>query len=130
MVSDPISDFLARIKNAHDRKQESISLPATKIIVAVAEILKEEGFIVDYSVEDLKPQKKLNVDLKYVNGMPAINGLKRISKPGVRRYYGYREIKPVKHGLGVSIFSTPKGVISGKQAVKEKIGGEYLCYVY
>lgn len=105
-------------------------MPATKMIVAIASILKAEGFIADYRVEEAKPQSELVVDLKYVNGVPAISQMVRVSKPGVRKYRGYREIKPVRRGLGLSIFSTPMGIVSGKEAVKSKIGGEYICYVY
>lgn len=130
MVNDPISDFLTRIRNAQLRKKESIELPSTKMIEKIAEILKSEGFIEDYKVTETEPQATLSVDLKYVNDVPAIREVVRVSKPGVRKYRGYREIKPVKNGLGISIFSTPKGVVTGKKAVQDKIGGEYLCYVY
>jgi small subunit ribosomal protein S8 len=130
MISDPIADFLTRIRNAQARKKDSVSMPATKMIVAIASILKAEGFIADYRVEEAKPQSELVVDLKYVNGVPAISQMVRVSKPGVRKYRGYREIKPVRRGLGLSIFSTPMGIVSGKEAVKSKIGGEYICYVY
>lgn len=130
MITDPIADFLTRIRNAQARKKDSVSMPATKMIVAIASILKAEGFIADYRVEEAKPQSELVVDLKYVNGVPAISQMVRVSKPGVRKYRGYREIKPVRRGLGLSIFSTPMGIVSGKEAVKSKIGGEYICYVY
>lgn len=130
MITDPISDFLARIRNAQQRSKETIELPSTKIVAAIAEILKSEGFVTDYKVIDEKPQSKLEVTLKYVNGVPAIREMVRVSKPGVRKYRGYKDIKPIKNGLGISIFSTPQGVVSGKDAVKSKIGGEYICYVY
>ncbi len=130
MVTDPIGDLLTRIRNAQDRRQEVVIMPTTKLIVSIAEILKKEGFIVNYKVEDKEPQGELQIQLKYVNGTPAIRELKRISKPGVRRYRGYRTIKTIKNGLGISIFSTPMGVISGEEAVKNKVGGEYLCFIY
>ena len=130
MVSDTISDFLARIRNAQERKQETITLPSSKMLVSLAEILKEEGFIKGFSVTEQEPQNVLNVELKYVNGIPAITGLNRVSKPGIRKYYGYKNIKPVRHGIGIAIFSTPVGIITGKEAVKQKIGGEYLCFIY
>lgn len=130
MITDPIGDLLTRIRNAQERRQDVVSMPSTKMIVAIAEILKSEGFIEGYEVVEVEPQNELKIQLKYVNGVPAIRELKRISKPGIRRYRGYRTIKSIKNGLGVSIFSTPMGVISGEDAVKNKVGGEYLCYVY
>lgn len=130
MVSDPIADFLTRIRNAQLRKQESIRLPSTKMLVALSDILKKEGFIVDYKVEEAQPQNELVVTLKYVNDTPVIRELVRVSKPGIRKYLGYKNIKSIKKGLGLAIFSTPIGVISGKQAIENKVGGEYLCYIY
>lgn len=105
-------------------------MPSTKMIVSIAEILKREGFLLDYHVEEAKPQSELVVELKYVNGIPAITEVVRVSKPGVRKYRGYRDIKPVKKGLGLSIFSTPMGIVTGSEAFKNKVGGEYICYVY
>lgn len=130
MVSDPIADFLTRIRNAQMRKHETISLPSTKILEAIASILKIEGFISEYSIEEKAPQNEITVTLKYVNEVPAIRELVRVSKPGVRKYFGYKDIKPVMNGLGVGIYSTPKGVMKGEEAFKNKVGGEYLCYVY
>lgn len=130
MITDPIADFLTRIRNAQARKKDSVSMPSTKMIVSIAEILKREGFLLDYHVEEAKPQSELVVELKYVNGIPAITEVVRVSKPGVRKYRGYRDIKPVKKGLGLSIFSTPMGIVTGSEAFKNKVGGEYICYVY
>jgi len=130
MITDPIADFLTRIRNAQARKKDSVSMPATKMIISIAEILKKEGFLLDYQVVEAKPQSELIVELKYVNGVPAITEVVRVSKPGVRKYRGYRDIKSVKRGLGLSIFSTPMGIVSGGEAFKNKIGGEYICYVY
>lgn len=130
MVNDPIADFLTRIRNAQIRKKETITVPATNSIVALADILVKEGFLTSFEVVEMEPQNELVVELKYVNGVPAITELKRVSKPGVRKYRGYREIKPVRRGLGISIFSTPMGVVTGKDAVKNKVGGEYICYIY
>jgi small subunit ribosomal protein S8 len=130
MVSDPIADLLTRIRNAQVRMQEEISLPSTKILASLAEILKEEGFISDYEILEEVPQNTLKLQLKYVNGTPAIRELVRVSKPGIRKYVGYRSIKPIKNGLGLSIISTPMGLVSGKDAVKNRVGGEYICYVY
>lgn len=129
MVTDPIGDFLTRIRNAQERRQEMVSLPSSKLLVAISEILKKEGFVLGYEVVEMKPQNELHVSLRYVNGVPVIRELKRVSKPGVRRYRGYKTIKPVKNGLGIAIYSTPMGIITGNDAVKNKIGGEYLCYI-
>lgn len=130
MVNDPIADFLARLRNAIARKTEKIVSPSSKMIESIAKILKDEGFIIDYKIIDQKPQNNIEISLKYVNGMPAIQSLKRISKPGVRNYLGYRDIPRVKNGLGISILSTPRGVMTGKNAKGEKVGGEYLCEIW
>lgn len=130
MVTDPIGDFLTRIRNAQTRGQESVSMPSSKILVAMADILKEEGFVADYSVEETQPQNVLTVSLKYVDDVPGIRALTRVSKPGIRKYRGYKEIGTIKQGMGVSIFSTPKGVMTGKNAVKNRVGGEYICDIY
>lgn len=130
MISDPIADLLSRIRNAQQRKMDSIVLPSTNMLVAIAEIFKKEGFILDYSVEEKVPQSELTINLKYVNGVPAFRTLSRVSKPGVRKYTGYKQIKPIMNGMGVAIFSTPMGVVTGSEAIKNKIGGEFLCFVY
>lgn len=129
MVTDPIGDFLTRLRNAVQRKHDDVTLPSTKMIVSIAEILKREGYINDYVVNEKKPQNEITIYLKYVNGESAITELERISKPGIRRYRGYREIGRVKSGLGISIFSTPKGLKTGDEARKEKLGGEYICNI-
>jgi small subunit ribosomal protein S8 len=129
MITDPVADFLTRIRNAQQRKKMSIELPSTKMLVAIAQILKKEGFILDYEVIETKPQNTLKVTLKYVNNEPAIRSLTRVSTPGLRRYRGYRDIKAVMSGLGISILSTPKGVITGEEAKELKVGGELICYV-
>lgn len=130
LITDPVADFLTRIRNAQQREKENLQVPATKMVVAIAEILKAEGFIVDFRIVDAEPQKQIEVDLKYVNGVPAIRELKRVSKPGIRRYIGYRDIPRVMKGLGVAIMSTPQGVMTGKQAKQSKVGGEFICMVY
>lgn len=130
MVNDLISDFLTQIRNAQVRKKESITVKSSKMLESIAELLKKEGFILDYSIENAEPQNFLKVDLRYVNGEAVIRELVRVSKPGVRKYIGYREVKPIMKGLGVSVISTPKGILSGESAKKEKVGGEYLFYIY
>ncbi len=130
MVGDPIGDYLTRLRNAIEKKQDTVSIPSTKMIVRISEILKEQGFIESFDVEDTKPQNTLNVTLRYVNGESAIRELVRVSKPGIRKYRGYKEIKPIMRGMGVAIFSTPNGVVTDKTAVQNKVGGEYICYIF
>lgn len=130
MVNDPIADFLTQIRNAQQRKKEEITVKSSKMLESIAAILKEEGFVLDFKIEEGEVQNELVVSLKYVNGEGAIRELTRVSKPGIRRYLGYKSIKPVKKGLGVAIISTPMGVISDKKARDNKVGGEYICYVY
>lgn len=130
LISDPIADFLSRIRNAQQREKNELQVPATKMLVQIAEILKSEGFIDSFEVLDTEPQKTLEVSLKYVNGVPAIRTLKRISKPGIRRYVGYRDIPKVMNGLGIAIVSTPSGVMTGQKARASKVGGEFICMIY
>jgi small subunit ribosomal protein S8 len=129
-MNDPIADLLARIRNAQLRNREDISVPSTKVLVALSKILKEENFINDYSVIEAEPQNELVIKLRYVDGQGAVRGTKRVSKPGVRRYIGYRDVSKVLNGLGVSILSTSHGVMTGQTARKSKIGGELLCEVW
>lgn len=130
MITDPIGDFLTRIRNAQLRKEATVVVPSTNMLVAISEILKKEGFIAGFEIEKNDVQNSLVLDLKYVNGVPAIRELTRVSKPGIRKYRGYKEIQVVRNGQGVSIFSTPNGIVTGEDAKKQKIGGEFLCYVY
>lgn len=130
MVGDPIGDYLTRLRNAIEKKQDVVSIPSTKMIVRISEILKEQGFIESFEVEDTVPQKTLNVTLRYVNGESAIRELVRVSKPGIRKYRGYKEIKPIMRGMGVAIYSTPNGVVTDKAAIQSKVGGEYICYIF
>ncbi|MDQ6984959.1 MAG: 30S ribosomal protein S8 [Candidatus Dojkabacteria bacterium] len=130
MITDPIGDFLARIRNAQQRKKDYLEVPHTKMLESISNILKDENFIESVEVVEAEPQSTLVVKLRYVDDKPVIRDLVRVSKPGVRKYRGYREISPVKNGQGISIFSTPRGVVTGDEALKNKIGGEYLCYIY
>lgn len=130
MITDPIGDFLTRIRNAQLRKEATVVVPSTNMLVAISEILKKEGFIAGFEIEKNEIQNSLVINLKYVNGVPAIRELTRVSKPGIRKYRGYKEIQVVRNGQGVSIFSTPNGIVTGEDAKKQKIGGEFLCYVY
>jgi small subunit ribosomal protein S8 len=130
-INDPIADMLTRIRNAGMARRRDTSMPASKILVAIAGILKQEGYIADFRVEERKPHPVLTIDLKYgTNRLPAIRELKRISKPGLRVYTGKDEIPRVQNGLGISIISTPQGVLSGQEARRRGIGGEVLCTVW
>ncbi|MCS7317072.1 MAG: 30S ribosomal protein S8 [Candidatus Dojkabacteria bacterium] len=130
MVTDTIGDFLTRIKNAQMAKHEEVTCIFSKLVESICTILLKEGFIENYEVIDNGKFKQLKVYLKFVDGVPAIREIKRVSKPGVRIYCGYKQIKPVMNGLGVGIYSTSKGVLTDKEAIVHKVGGEYLCYVY
>jgi small subunit ribosomal protein S8 len=130
-VSDPIADMLTRIRNAIMAKHEQVLVPSSRLKLSIARILKEEGFITDYEVIREKPQRAIKVQLKYYDrNKPAINGMKRVSKPGLRVYVGGKEIPRVFSGLGIAIVSTSKGVRTGQQAWRQGIGGELLCFVW
>ena len=130
-MSDPIADFLTRIRNANMAKHESVEVPASKMKKDIAEILKNEGFVRDVEYVDDNKQGIIRVFLKYGNdGQRVISGLKRISKPGLRSYVKADAVPKVLNGLGIAIISTSKGVMTDKEAAALKIGGEVLCYVY
>ncbi|HEU4326385.1 MAG TPA: 30S ribosomal protein S8 [Roseiflexaceae bacterium] len=130
-VNDPIADMLTRIRNACMARHTTVVMPTSKIKLAIAEILKREGFIRDYEVQEGKPSDTLQLTLKYTNDRrPVITGLKRVSRPGLRIYTGRADIPRVRGGLGLSILSTPKGVMAGHEAWHEHVGGEVLCYVW
>lgn len=130
-VTDPIADMLTRIRNAVQRRHRYVLMPSSKMKVAIARILKEEGFIDDYRVIENKPQPILQIWLRYTeDGEPVITGLKRVSKPGRRIYKGRREIPWVLSGMGIAILSTSKGVMTDRQARRAGVGGEVLCYIW
>lgn len=124
--NDPISDMLARINNAQTALHAELSLPVSKSKVAVATILKEQGFIADCSVDE----KAINITLKYNGGRGLITGMKRVSKPGRRVYVGVEDIPRVRNGLGISIVSTSKGILEGGAATEQRVGGELLCEIW
>ena len=129
-ISDPIADMLTRVRNASRARHTEVVVPASRTKREIARILKDEGFIADVTEEQDGPAVVLRLTLKYVDGkVPVVSGLKRISKPGLRNYVGATEIPRVLGGLGISILSTPEGVMSGTQA-KKNLGGEVLCYVW
>lgn len=129
-ISDPIADMLTRIRNAIMARHDSVLVPASRTKLSIARILKEEGFIGDYEVLRGKPHRAIKIHLKYDNNQPAISGLERVSKPGLRVYTHTKEIPRVYGGLGIAIVSTSKGVKTGQQAWHSGIGGELLCYVW
>ncbi len=129
-VTDPIADFLTRIRNASKAKKVRVEIPASGMKLSLAEILKARGYIFDYQVNDDQKQNKINIILKYKNGVPAINGLKRISKPGLRVYKGSTELPRVLNGLGTAVISTPKGLLTDKEARNQSLGGEVVCYIW
>jgi small subunit ribosomal protein S8 len=128
-MTDPISDMLTRIRNAHRALLPALELPHSNVKESIATILKKEGYIAEVSVEG-KPMKKLKLKLKYQGKKGVIEGLRRVSSPGLRRYVGATEIPRVRGGLGTAIVSTSQGVMSGTQARKNNLGGELLCYVW
>jgi small subunit ribosomal protein S8 len=130
MVTDPIADLLTRVRNAAMARHDSVVIPASKMKILVAKILKDEGFIVDYSIIKGEPQRTIKITLKYIDKQPAFIGLERVSKPGLRIYTGKKEIPRVYGGLGIAVISTSKGLMTGQQAWKKNIGGEVLCYVW
>jgi len=130
-MTDPIADMLTRIRNAGNARHKYVVVPASKMKVAIARILKEEGFIESYEVTEDKPQSQIRIWLKYTpDRKPVITGLRRVSSPGRRVYRGRRELPWVLSGMGIAIMSTPKGVMTGKQARRQGMGGEVLAYVW
>jgi small subunit ribosomal protein S8 len=132
MVTDPISDLLTRIRNGAHAKLSRVDVPASRLKVEIARILKEEGYISTYKVvEDGKVKKTLRIFLKYTSDRRSvITDLRRISRPGRRKYIGKDEIRPVVGGMGVNILSTPRGVMTGQAARRARVGGELLCEVW
>ncbi len=128
-MQDPLADMLTRIRNAQMAEHASVEMPASKVKAAVAKVLKDEGFIVDARVEG-EVQQKLVIDLKYYEGKPVIENLKRISRPGLRSYAGTEELPKVRGGLGIAIVSTNKGVMTDRAARAAGVGGEILCTVF
>ena len=128
-MTDPIADMLTRIRNGQKARKVSVSMPASTAKIAVANVLKDEGYITDYSTDGEGAKKSLNVELKYFEGSPVIESIQRASKPGLRIYRSKDELPKVLGGLGVAIVSTSAGVMSDRQAREKGIGGEVLCIV-
>lgn len=131
-MTDPIADFITRIRNAVRANHRIVQVPASNLKKDMTKILKEKGYILDYKFEDDTKQGQIKIALKYhpITKAPAIRNLTRISKPGLRKYSGVDTMPRVLNGLGIAILSTSKGVMTDKEARQEKVGGEVLCYVY
>lgn len=131
MVSDPIADMLTRIRNGIKARFPKVDVPASKLKVEIARILKDEGYILNYKIVDDNNHKAIRIYLKYTEAnAPVISNLERVSRPGCRVYVGSKEIPKVLGGLGVNILTTPKGIMTGREARKQGVGGELLCRVY
>jgi len=128
-MSDPIADMLTRIRNAQQSEKVDVTMPSSKVKVAIANVLKDEGYIEGFDVRTVDGKSELNVGLKYYAGKPVIEKIERVSRPGLRIYRGREDIKPVMNGLGVAIVSTSKGVMTDRKARATGVGGEIICYV-
>lgn len=130
MYTDPIADFLTRVRNAQMARHKVVEIPSSGIKKEITKILEDKGYILSHKFEDDGKQGIIKIALKYVNSSPAIKKIERVSSPGLRKYVGAGELPRVLNGLGIAILSTSIGVISDKEARKENVGGEVLCYVY
>ena len=129
-LSDPIGDMIARIKNATTRNYKKVEIPSSKFKTKIADVLKNEGYIIDYKVESNKGKNFILINLKYSSGNPVINSIQRVSKPGRRIFSSAESLPKVSNGLGIAIISTPKGVMTDIDARKQKVGGEIICKVF
>ena len=129
-LSDPIGDMIARIKNASLRNYKKVQIPSSKFKMKIADVLKNEGYIINYTVENENGKGNLLIDLKYNSGNPVINSIQRVSKPGRRIFSSAESLPKINNGLGIAIVSTPKGVMTDIDARKQKIGGEIICKVF
>ena len=131
MLTDPIADMLTRIRNANSQRHEFVDIPASRIKVSIAEILKDEGYVGDFEVLEDGVSKTIRIALKYINSKErVISGIRRISKPGLRIYVNSTELPRVLGGLGIAIISTSKGIMTDRDARAQKVGGEVICYVW
>ncbi len=131
-MTDPISDFLTRIRNAYNAGHKIVDIPASKLKLEMTRVLFEKGYILSYKLVEEKPVSKIKIALKYhpESKLPAIKKIMRVSRPGLRQYRGVENMPRVLNGLGIAIVSTSKGIMSDKEAKAQKVGGEILCYVY
>lgn len=129
-MNDPIADMLTRLRNAAGARKSTFSMPYSKLKSEIAKILKKEGYISDYELDTTGKHPELKIRTKFVNKTSAIAGLKRVSRPGLRRYVGAGEIPRVLGGMGIAVLSTPRGILSGHEARKQNVGGEVLAYIW
>jgi small subunit ribosomal protein S8 len=129
-LSDPIGDMIARVKNAQDRNHKNVELPSSNFKVKIADILKNEGFIKDFKVNEESKKSLLSLELKYHSGNPVISTFERVSKPGRRIFSSAESLPKINNGLGIAIVSTPKGVMTDIDARKQRVGGEIICKVF
>ena len=129
-LSDPIGDMIARIKNAQMRNHKKVQLPSSKFKIKIAEVLKSEGYIIDFKVSQESNKHYLEINLKYNSGNPVISSIQRVSKPGRRIFSRAESLPKINNGLGIAIISTPKGVMTDIDARKQKVGGEIICKVF
>ena len=129
-VTDPIADMLTRIRNAIMASHDDVVIPSSQVKLSIAKVLKEEDFINNFEILKDKTQQTIRIRLKYLDSQPALLGLERVSKPGLRIYVGRHEIPRVYGGLGIAILSTPQGIITGQEAWRRHLGGEILCYIW
>lgn len=129
-MQDPIADMLTRIRNALAVEKQTVAMPSSSMKKAIADVMKSEGYISDFSVAEADGKAELKIELKYYQGRPVIEMMKRVSRPGLRTYKGKNELPSVNGGLGVAIISTPKGLMTDRAAKAAGVGGEVICYVY
>ena len=129
-ITDPIADMLTRIRNAIMVSHDDVLVPSSQVKLSIAKVLKEEDFINNFEILKDKTQQTIRIRLKYLDSQPALLGLERVSKPGLRIYVGRHEIPRVYGGLGIAILSTPQGIITGQEAWRRHLGGEILCYIW
>jgi len=129
-LNDPVGDMLARIKNAQTRNHKKVTLPSSKFKIKIADVLKNEGYIIDFKIIENGNKADLEIDLKYNSGNPVISSIERISKPGRRIFSSAESLPKINNGLGIAIVSTPKGVMTDIDARKQKVGGEIICKVF
>ena len=128
-MSDPIADMLTRIRNGQQAQKMLVSMPSSKVKVAIARVLKDEGYIEEFAVRENAGKPELDISLKYYAGRPVIERIERVSRPGLRVYKGSEKLPTVMNGLGIAIVSTPKGVMTDRAARAGRVGGEVICYV-
>ena len=129
-MQDPISDMIARVKNAQSRGHKEVLLDSSKIKLGICKVLESEGYIKKVELVGEQPKQEIKITLKYFEDLPVIKEFDRVSKPGLRKYFSFDQIPPVKGGLGTAIMTTSKGIITSEQAKKEKVGGELICTVF